>query len=521
MSSLDPLWDSRFNGSQIPIEAFVSADITQADTLKISSILAAAGRRLPVIYSHRLQFHKHLGAGSCFKVSCEIYTGEEKRPVPELVAVKHIRLSKSGSDMGPFYDGVMRELRVLTHPPLRNHECVIEVLAYGWSTSPELGFHPYLVVEYAVHGTLFEYLQRITPPVDECRELALDVAVGLQALHHSDIIHGDLKPDNVLIFDCAGPRPQVAKLADFGASIFEVDLNDGPVSYRGTPRYNAPEQEGRFGSEARKAAQTKEGFYKADIFSIGILIWETMKDGDEFLELEWLVNDETELQFLERICEMEEDGILKRARLFCENRFRHLNQPDIRRAIMNTFAATLRDKATLRAHIDLVVDLLAYGVRCVLKLLQSTAPFSNHLSCSKARPKPEYPRVRILPISNDDANVPQHEATLEKTGFPMINTVAPMDRKARRRNKLGGGPVLTERSSPAVNVFQEAEKIVRAREKPLIASATKRLPSPIESTGEVKSLSVILKRELAPTLSSFRQQKLDIFQVCGSIIQAR
>ena len=365
MSSSDPLWDSRFNGSQIPEENFISADNAQADTLKISSILAAAGRRLPVIYPHQLQFYKHLGAGSCFKVECEIYTGEEERPTPELVAVKYLRLPKSGSDTTHFYEGVIRELRVLTHPPLRNHECVIEVLAYGWSTSPELEFHPYLVVEYSEHGTLFEYLQRITPPVDECRQLALDVAVGLQALHRSDIVHGDLKPDNILIFTCTGQRPQVAKLADFGASMFETDFDDGPVSYRGTARYNAPEQEGRFGSEARKAAQTKEGFYKADIFSMGILIWETMNHGDEFWEPEWLMNGETELQFLDRICETEEDGVLNRARMFCENRFRDLNRPMIQRAVTNTFEITLRDKAALRAHIDLVVGSLAYGVRCV------------------------------------------------------------------------------------------------------------------------------------------------------------
>lgn len=380
MSSSDPLWDSRFDASQIPEEAFLSADITQADTLKIGPILAAAGRRLPVIYPHQLQFCKHLGAGSCFKVECEIYTGEQERsPGPELVAVKYIRLLKPASDSSQFYDGVMRELRVLTHPPLRNHECVIEVLAYGWSTTRELGVHPYLVVEYSEHGTLFEYLQRITPPVDECRELALDVAIGLQALHHSDIVHGDLKPDNILIFDCAGQRPQVAKLADFGASIFEVDFNDGPVSYRGTARYNAPEQEGRFGAQARKVAQTREGFYKADIFSMGILVWEIMNDGDEFLESEWLVNGETDLEFLDRICEMEEDGILSRALLFCENRFRNLDRPVIKRAIISTFEITLRDKATLRAHIDLVVDLLAYGIRYVHSFYQSCNEFPTKL----------------------------------------------------------------------------------------------------------------------------------------------
>lgn len=93
-----------------------------------------------------------------------------------------------------------------------------------------------------------------------------------------------------------------------------------------------------------------------------------------------------------------------------------------------------------------------------------------------------------------------------------------MNRKTRRRDKLSGRSGLSGRSSPAVNVFQEAEKIVRAREKPLIASATKSLPRPIETTGEVKSLSAIINKEPAPTLSSFRQQNLDIFQVCSFTI---
>ena len=150
-----------------------------------------------------------------------------------------------------------------------------------------------------------------------------------------------------------------------------------------------------------------------------------------------------------------------------------------------------------------------------LKLLLSLAPDSNQVSCSKARPKPEYPRVRILPILNDDGKTSDPEATPEKAFIPRIRTAAPMDRMARRRNKLHGQSVLSANSSPAVNVFEESEKIVRAREKPIIA---KKLLSPIESTGEVKSLSVILRRETVPTLSSFRQQNLDIFQVRGFII---
>ena len=112
--------------------------------------------------------------------------------------------------------------------------------------------------------------------------------------------------------------------------------------------------------------------------------------------------------------------------------------------------------------------------------------------------------------------MPHPEATPEAF-VPLIRTVTPLDRKARRRMKMDSKSVLSAstRSSPAVNVFQEAEKIVRAREKTMIP---KRLLPPVESTSEVTSLSVILRREPLPTLSSFRQQNLDIFQVRGFII---
>ncbi len=366
-TSLTSLWDSRFDDSHEVVKAFCSAKVPQDDAVKISSILAAAGRGLPIINPRELQPYSHLGAGSCFKVECEVYTKSDAISEPQLVAVKYLKLPKrSGPETNLFYDGVMRELRVLTHPPFKNHECLIEALAYGWSINTEAGIHPYLVADYSDHGTLADYLQRITPPVDECRQLALDVAVGLQALHHSGIVHGDLKTDNVLVFNCAGERPQVAKLADFGASIFDVDFDDGLVAYRGTARYNAPEQARRSGFEAWRASQTMEAFLKADIYSMGLLVWEVMNNGDDFCQPEWLKDDETDLQFLDRICDIETDGLLSRARTFCENRFRNIDQPVIKKAVLDTLHGTLKDEAPLRVDIEKLIDTLAVGVRYVL-----------------------------------------------------------------------------------------------------------------------------------------------------------
>ena len=360
------LWDSRFDPSSQIRDATASAKIPKDDVFKISSILAAAGRRLRVIDPRQLRFHRHLGAGSCFKVECELYTEDirVKNSLPELVAVKYLRIPKNASLVtSRLFDGVMRELLVLTHLPFRYHECVIELFGYGWSNSPDGSFHPYLVVDYSTYGTLSQYLQKINPSVDECRQLALDVAVGIEILHRSEIVHGDLKPDNILVFDCDGERRHVAKLADFGAAIFDADFEDGTVSYTGTARYNAPEQEGRPLSQLGGIPCTKEAFLKADIYSLGLVVWETMNNGDEYCDPVWLRESETPLQFLDRICKDEKDGLLARALSFCELRFRELGKPIIQQAITDTFRSTLTDDPSSRAPIEVVVEKLAHGTR--------------------------------------------------------------------------------------------------------------------------------------------------------------
>ncbi|MEL6330684.1 MAG: serine/threonine-protein kinase [Planctomycetota bacterium] len=80
----------------------------------------------------------------------------------------------------------------------------------------------FVVMELASRGSLASLLER-EPALDARRAAALiaQVGDGLAAAHTCGLIHGDLKPDNVLLFD--GPeadRPR-AKLADFGLAFWD------------------------------------------------------------------------------------------------------------------------------------------------------------------------------------------------------------------------------------------------------------------------------------------------------------
>ena len=95
--------------------------------------------------------------------------------------------------------------------------------------------------------------------------LGLDVAKGCQAIHRYNIIHGDLKPHNVLLTSALDDeRGWNGKIADFGLSV-KIKRGEQHVSgiQHGTEGYVAPE-----------VLQTRRMVKASDVYSFGILMWE-------------------------------------------------------------------------------------------------------------------------------------------------------------------------------------------------------------------------------------------------------
>jgi len=115
----------------------------------------------------------------------------------------------------------------------------------------------YCTMELIEGESLSKKLARGKLPVGEAVAVACALCDGLAAAHAADVIHRDIKPDNVLL--AADGR---VVLADFGVAAVGV-ARAGELS--GTPAYMAPEQ--ARGDAAKPAS---------DVFSVGVVLREML-----------------------------------------------------------------------------------------------------------------------------------------------------------------------------------------------------------------------------------------------------
>ncbi|KAA1174283.1 bifunctional protein-serine/threonine kinase/phosphatase [Marinobacter salinexigens] len=99
----------------------------------------------------------------------------------------------------------------------------------------------YSLTEFIDGPTLREWMNdHPQPEPSEVRNIIRQIAAGLRALHRLEMIHQDLKPENIVI-----DRNGTVKIIDLGSvrirGIEEIDVPWGRDTYLGTVRYAAPE----------------------------------------------------------------------------------------------------------------------------------------------------------------------------------------------------------------------------------------------------------------------------------------
>jgi serine/threonine protein phosphatase PrpC len=122
----------------------------------------------------------------------------------------------------------------------------------------------YLVTEYIEGQTLAQWMiDHPTPDLEVVRGIIEQVASGLNSFHKLEMVHQDLRPENIMI-DGAG----TAKIIDFGAvqvaGIAELSPNAEPQLF-GTAQYTAPEY---FLGES--------GSSSSDLYSLGVIAYQLL-----------------------------------------------------------------------------------------------------------------------------------------------------------------------------------------------------------------------------------------------------
>ena len=140
---------------------------------------------------------------------------------------------------------LLNELRIRSHTLIRKHPNIVKFMGIAWDFEDEEATkpRPLLLEELAPQRSLPAFwrdynLIRMT--FQHRIEICLDVLGGLGALHGCGIVHGDVKPENILIFPREGHQDSfMAKLTDFGDSILESNGTTSLPAF--TLQWAAPE----------------------------------------------------------------------------------------------------------------------------------------------------------------------------------------------------------------------------------------------------------------------------------------
>jgi serine/threonine protein kinase/ankyrin repeat protein len=164
---------------------------------------------------------------------------------------------------------VLQELKVLCHPKIGQHENIIRLFGIDFSTDfddPRITW-PCLMMEYSEFGTLESFLSdQGGVDFSLSRHLLLDVALGIQCLHDYNVVHGDVKSENVLVFKHTS-RKYIAKVADFGLSVINPNPATKHYLLGSTWMWEAPECHSML---------SVDGLKLTDVYSFGLVAWRVL-----------------------------------------------------------------------------------------------------------------------------------------------------------------------------------------------------------------------------------------------------
>ncbi|KAI9839660.1 MAG: hypothetical protein M1819_002286 [Sarea resinae] len=150
-------------------------------------------------------------------------------------------------------DGLQQEIAVLKSVSHPNLLCLKDTF------DEEDGV--YIVLELAAEGELFNWIvmkQKLSE--DEARKVFIQLFQGIQYLHERNIVHRDVKPENILLVD----KHFSVKIADFGLAKI-IGEESFTTTLCGTPSYVAP--------EILEDSNHRKYTRAVDVWSLGVVLY--------------------------------------------------------------------------------------------------------------------------------------------------------------------------------------------------------------------------------------------------------
>ncbi|WCJ37076.1 Protein kinase superfamily protein with octicosapeptide/Phox/Bem1p domain [Euphorbia peplus] len=223
---------------------------------------------LQIIRNDDLEELRELGSGTFGTV----YHGKWRGSDVAIKRLKKICFTGRSSEQERLTVEFWREAEILSklHHP--------NVLAFYGVVQDGPGGTLATVAEYMVDGSLRHVLLKKDRYLDRRKRLliAMDAAFGMEYLHSKNIVHFDLKCDNLLV-NLKDPQRPICKVGDFGLSkIKRNTLVSGGV--RGTLPWMAPEL---LNGGSSKVSE------KVDVFSFGIVLWEILTGEEPYSNMHY------------------------------------------------------------------------------------------------------------------------------------------------------------------------------------------------------------------------------------------